>query len=146
MTISRLAAAGAIVLNVPMIFAASILPVGAVALSVVLLAAIGAALGAVTAWAISTQPEPAPRRCNAGRPSRRRAHRRLVTPRTPALDLPRAPRRRPGVRTHRTPGFVVCDDGRGRSLSDTPRTAANAKRVRRVSPAAADDVAVAIGL
>ena len=59
MTISRLAAAGAIVLNVPMIFAASILPVGAVALSVVLLAAIGAALGAVTAWAISTQPEPA---------------------------------------------------------------------------------------
>ena len=60
MTIPRLAAAGAIVLNVPMIFAASILSVAAVALSVTLLAAIGAALGAVTAWAISTQPETAP--------------------------------------------------------------------------------------
>jgi hypothetical protein len=70
MTISRLAAAGAIVLNVPMIFAASILPVGAVALSVVLLAAIGAALGAVTAWAISTQPEPAPAAATPMAPAR----------------------------------------------------------------------------
>lgn len=59
MTIFPLAAAGAIVLNVPMIFAASVLSVGALALSVVLLAAIGAALGAVTAWAISMQPETA---------------------------------------------------------------------------------------
>ncbi len=59
MTISRLAATGAIVLNVPMIFAASIMPVGAIVLSVILLAAIGAALGAVTGWAISTQPETA---------------------------------------------------------------------------------------
>ena len=83
MTISRSAAAGAIVLNVPMIFAASILPVGAVALSVVLLAAIGAALGAVTAWAISTQPEPARRHCNAGRFNRRRAHRRRSHPAHP---------------------------------------------------------------
>ena len=57
MTISRLAATGAIVLNVPMIFAASIVPVSTVALSVVLLSAIGAALGAVTGWAISTRPE-----------------------------------------------------------------------------------------
>jgi hypothetical protein len=60
MTITRPAAAGAIVLNLPMIFAAPILSVGAGALSVILLAVIGAALGAVTAWAISTQPEPAP--------------------------------------------------------------------------------------
>jgi hypothetical protein len=60
MTNSRLAAAGAIVLNLPMIFAASTLSVAAATLSVVLLAAIGAALGAVTAWAISTQPEPVP--------------------------------------------------------------------------------------
>ncbi len=60
MTISRLAATGAIVLNVPIIFAASIMPVSAIVLSVILLAAIGAALGAVTGWAISTQPETAP--------------------------------------------------------------------------------------
>ncbi len=60
MTNSRLAAAGAIVLNVPMIFAASILSVAAIVLSVVLLSSIGAALGAVTAWAISPQPETAP--------------------------------------------------------------------------------------
>jgi membrane protein YqaA with SNARE-associated domain len=59
MTISRLAAVGAIVLNVPMIFAASILSVGAVVLSVVLLATIGAALGAVTGWATATQLETA---------------------------------------------------------------------------------------
>ncbi len=59
MTISRLAATGAIALNVPMIFVVSILPVGAIVLSVILLAAIGAVLGAVTGWAISTQPEPA---------------------------------------------------------------------------------------
>jgi membrane protein YqaA with SNARE-associated domain len=57
MTIHHLAAAGAIVLNAPIMFAASALSVGALAVSVVLLAAIGAALGAITAWAISTQPE-----------------------------------------------------------------------------------------
>jgi membrane protein YqaA with SNARE-associated domain len=60
MTTFRLATAGAIVLNLPMIFAAATLPVAAATLSMVLLAAIGAALGAVTAWAISTQPEPVP--------------------------------------------------------------------------------------
>ena len=59
MAISRLAATGAIVLKVPMIFGASILPVGAIVLSVILLAALGAALGAVTGWAISPQPETA---------------------------------------------------------------------------------------
>ena len=80
MTISRLAAAGAIVLNVPMIFAASILPVGAVVAQ--RRAACrdrrrprrGHRMGDLDAAGTGA------RRCNAGRLSRRRAHRRLVTP------------------------------------------------------------------
>ncbi len=53
MTATRLAIAGALVLNIPTIFAASALPAGAVVISALVLAAIGAALGAVTAWAIA---------------------------------------------------------------------------------------------
>ncbi len=53
MTINRLALAGALVLNIPTIFAASVLPAGAVVISALVLAAIGASLGAVTGWAIA---------------------------------------------------------------------------------------------
>jgi hypothetical protein len=50
MTVTRLAIAGAIVLNVPTLIAATALSPGALVLSALVLAAIGAALGAVTAW------------------------------------------------------------------------------------------------
>jgi hypothetical protein len=53
MTATRLAVAGALVLNIPTISAASALPAGAVVISALVLAAIGAALGAVTGWAIA---------------------------------------------------------------------------------------------
>jgi hypothetical protein len=52
MTISRFAIAGAAVLNVPTLVAASALPTSAVVLGAVFLAAAGAALGAITGWAI----------------------------------------------------------------------------------------------
>ncbi|HEY3766736.1 MAG TPA: hypothetical protein VGL44_16350 [Gaiellales bacterium] len=54
MTITRFAIAGAIVLNIPTIFAATALSAGALVTSAIVLAAIGAALGAVTAWAVAT--------------------------------------------------------------------------------------------
>jgi len=53
MTATRLAVAGALALNIPTIFAASALSAGAVVISALVLAAIGAALGAVTGWAIA---------------------------------------------------------------------------------------------
>jgi hypothetical protein len=53
MTISRSAVAGAVMLNIPTIFAASALSASAVAISAVVLAAVGAAIGAVSAWAIT---------------------------------------------------------------------------------------------
>ena len=60
MNTSRLALAGAIVLNIPTIFAATVLPAGAVVISAIVLAALGAAIGAVTGWAIAAQAgEPA---------------------------------------------------------------------------------------
>ena len=58
MTATRLAIAGALILNIPAIFAATTLSAGAILISVVVLAAIGAALGAVTGWAIATPAEP----------------------------------------------------------------------------------------
>lgn len=59
MTATRLAVAGALVLNIPTLFAATVLSSGAIVISALLLAAIGAALGAVTGWAIATPAEQA---------------------------------------------------------------------------------------
>ncbi len=56
MTATRLAIAGALALNIPTVFAASALPAGAVVISALVLAAIGAAVGAVTGWAIAAPP------------------------------------------------------------------------------------------
>lgn len=53
MTSNRLALAGALVLNIPTIFAAAVLPAGAVVISALVLAAIGASLGAVTGRALA---------------------------------------------------------------------------------------------
>jgi membrane protein YqaA with SNARE-associated domain len=58
MTPTRLAVAGALVLNIPTIAAATVLSAGAVAITAVVMAAIGASLGAVTGWAIATPAEP----------------------------------------------------------------------------------------
>jgi membrane protein YqaA with SNARE-associated domain len=57
MTTTRLAIAGAIVLPIPALFAVTALSAGAVVTSVILLAAIGAVLGAATGWAIATPAE-----------------------------------------------------------------------------------------
>jgi len=60
MNARRLAIAGAIALNIPTIFAATVLSAGAIVISALVLAAVGAAIGAVTGWAIAAQPaEPA---------------------------------------------------------------------------------------
>ncbi|MEP6642304.1 MAG: hypothetical protein ABJB93_10410 [Gaiellales bacterium] len=64
MTTTRLAVIGAAVLNVPTIFAATLLPAGAVAVSAAVLAATGAGLGAMLGWGISNrtdQPAATPR-------------------------------------------------------------------------------------
>jgi hypothetical protein len=53
MTTTRLAVIGAAVLNVPTIFAATVLPAGAVAISAAVLAAAGAGLGTILGWGIS---------------------------------------------------------------------------------------------
>jgi membrane protein YqaA with SNARE-associated domain len=53
MTTTRLALAAALVLNIPTIFAASVLPAAAIVISALVLAAIGASLGAVTGWALA---------------------------------------------------------------------------------------------
>jgi membrane protein YqaA with SNARE-associated domain len=58
MTATRLAVAGALILNIPTILAATALSAGAILISMVALATIGAALGAVTGWAIATPAEP----------------------------------------------------------------------------------------
>ena len=55
MTIPRLAVAGAIAFNIPTIFAAAALPAGALAIAAVGLAVIGAGLGTITGWAITSQ-------------------------------------------------------------------------------------------
>ena len=54
MTVTRFAIAGAIAATIPMLVAATTLSAGAVVISALVLAAIGAALGAVTAWAIES--------------------------------------------------------------------------------------------
>jgi membrane protein YqaA with SNARE-associated domain len=56
MTAVRTAIAGALALNVPSVYGATALPIGAVAISVVALAIVGAVLGAVTGWAIERTP------------------------------------------------------------------------------------------
>jgi hypothetical protein len=57
MTITRFAVAGAILLNVPTLAAASALPALSVAVSALVLAFLGAALGGVTGWAILRRDE-----------------------------------------------------------------------------------------
>jgi hypothetical protein len=60
MNTPRLAIVGAIALNIPTLFAATALSAGAVVISALVLAAVGAAIGALTGWAMATQPaEPA---------------------------------------------------------------------------------------
>ena len=69
MTATRLAVAGALVLNIPTLFAATVLSTGAIVISALVLAAVGAALGAVTGWAIAT---PAEREAVAALPAQER--------------------------------------------------------------------------
>jgi membrane protein YqaA with SNARE-associated domain len=57
MTTTRLAFIGAAVLNVPTIFAATLLPAGAIAISAAVLAATGAGLGAMLGWGISKRTD-----------------------------------------------------------------------------------------
>ena len=52
MTVTRLAVAGAILLNIPTLVAATALSAGAIVITALVLAMIGATLGAVTAWAL----------------------------------------------------------------------------------------------
>ena len=58
MTITRTTIAGALAINVPSIYWATLLPLGALVISVLALAGIGALLGASTGWAILTGDEP----------------------------------------------------------------------------------------
>jgi len=55
-TATRTAIGGALALNVPSVYAATVLPPDAVAISTAALAATGAALGAITGGAIAPQP------------------------------------------------------------------------------------------
>jgi hypothetical protein len=57
MTTTRVAIIGAAALNVPTIFSSTVLPAGAVALSATVLAATGAALGAMLSWGISKRSD-----------------------------------------------------------------------------------------
>jgi hypothetical protein len=57
MTITRTALAGALAINVPSIYWATLLPLGAVVIGILALAAIGALLGAFTGWAVATGDE-----------------------------------------------------------------------------------------
>jgi hypothetical protein len=59
MTTTRLAIAGALALNIPTLFAAAVLPAATIVIAALALAAIGAALGAVTGWAITSPAEQA---------------------------------------------------------------------------------------
>ena len=58
MTITRTALAGALAINVPSVYWATLLPAGAVVIGILALAAIGALLGAFTGWAVLTGDEP----------------------------------------------------------------------------------------
>jgi hypothetical protein len=57
MTITRTALVGALAIDVPSIYWATLLPLGAVVTGVLALAAIGALLGAFTGWAVVTGDE-----------------------------------------------------------------------------------------
>jgi hypothetical protein len=57
MTKTRLAIIGAAALNVPTLVSGSLLPTGAVALSTAMLAATGAALGAMFGWGITNRAD-----------------------------------------------------------------------------------------
>ena len=57
MTRTRLAIIGAAALNVPALVSGSLLPTGAVALSAAVLAATGAALGALLGWGITNRAD-----------------------------------------------------------------------------------------
>src|SRR5690242_16410475 len=57
MTITRTALAGALAINVPSIYWATLLPTGAVVIGILALAAVGAMLGAFTGWAVVTGDE-----------------------------------------------------------------------------------------
>jgi hypothetical protein len=57
MTITRTALAGALAINVPSIYWATLLPTGAVVIGILALAAVGALLGAFTGWAVVTGDE-----------------------------------------------------------------------------------------
>jgi hypothetical protein len=57
MTRTRLALIGAAALNVPTIVSGTLLPTGAVALSAAVLAATGAALGAMLGWGITNRTD-----------------------------------------------------------------------------------------
>jgi hypothetical protein len=54
MNITRTSLAGALAINVPSIYWATLLPTGAVVIGILALAAVGALLGAFTGWAIVT--------------------------------------------------------------------------------------------
>lgn len=58
MTITRTTIAGALAINVPSIYWATLLPTGALVISIVTLAGIGALLGAFTGYAIVFGDEP----------------------------------------------------------------------------------------
>ena len=58
MTITRTTIAGALAINVPSVYWATVLPTPALVISIVTLAGIGALLGAFTGWAIVTGDEP----------------------------------------------------------------------------------------
>jgi hypothetical protein len=58
MTITRTTIAGALAINVPSIYWATVLPTAALVISIVTLAGIGALLGAFTGWPIVTGDEP----------------------------------------------------------------------------------------
>lgn len=56
MTATRTASGGALALNVPSVYAATVLPPEAAAISPIALGAIGATFGAITGGAIASQP------------------------------------------------------------------------------------------
>jgi hypothetical protein len=58
MTTTQSAIVGALAINVPSIYWATLLPAGAIVIGILALAAIGALLGAFTGWAIVTGDEP----------------------------------------------------------------------------------------
>jgi len=57
-TITRTTIAGALAINVPSCYWATVLPTAALVVSVVTLAGIGVLLGAFTGWAVITGDEP----------------------------------------------------------------------------------------